>query len=181
VVSTFLGESQALTVEGDFTMNSGTTLEFDIVSPNILDQLVVNGQFKADGVLQVTLLDGAPAPKLGDMFDILDFGSSSGAFDAYQLPGLTTGLAWSVANLPTTGELEVVQDVDLDDDGDVDGDDFLIIQRTNPSLIPAWNALYNSQIFTPLVVASTSVPEPASLLLFVIGGCGLLVGRRRHC
>lgn len=57
----------------------------------------------------------------------------------------------------------VANDADVDDDGDVDGDDFLVIQRDDPSLIPQFQADYG---MTGLGVASVgAVPEPASFLL----------------
>ena len=81
-----VGSGETLTVEGDFTLEAGATLELDIVSPTILDLLDISGEFDAAGTLSVTLVDGAPAPLVGDVFDILDFSSSSGAFDALDLP-----------------------------------------------------------------------------------------------
>ena len=52
-------------------------------------------------------------------------------------------------------------DVDLDDDGDVDGQDLLLIQQTDPALIPAWQFEYGSG--SPLR-ASRAVPEPGNLV-----------------
>lgn len=60
------------------------------------------------------------------------------------------------------------EDVDLDNDGDVDGQDFLIIQRTDPSLIPDWEAQYGNVSLS----AVSAVPEPTTLLLV---GLALLV------
>ena len=50
-------------------------------------------------------------------------------------------------------------DPDVNGDGFVDGLDFLEIQRTDPSLIPAWEAAYGA---APPVSA---VPEPMSASL----------------
>lgn len=52
--------------------------------------------------------------------------------------------------------------VDLDADGDVDGADFLIVQRTSPLLIPQWQTEYGS---STSLVAGQSVPEPSTLVL----------------
>ncbi|MGI9429591.1 MAG: lamin tail domain-containing protein [Bythopirellula sp.] len=67
-------------------------------------------------------------------------------------------------------------DVDLDNDGDVDGIDFLEIQRTNPTLIPEWEAQYGGGSLS----AVSAVPEPTTLAM-----CGLALAvapwmRRRH-
>ena len=67
-------------------------------------------------------------------------------------------------------------DVDLDDDLDVDGTDFLLIQRTDSSLIPAWSDAYGSSL--PLGTIGV-VPEPASLLLILSTMAISLASRRR--
>jgi len=63
-------------------------------------------------------------------------------------------------------------DGDFDDDGDVDGEDFLAWQRgESPDPLSAgdladWEANYGS---APLVAAATSVPEPSAPLLIAVG------------
>jgi len=54
--------------------------------------------------------------------------------------------------------------VDLDDDGDVDGADFLLIQRSDPSLIPAWVAAYGNGALSS---ATAAVPEPSAVTLLL--------------
>lgn len=155
--------SQLVTLEvgGDYVQHSQASLRLDIYSPGILDKLDVAGHFAADGTLVVSLVDGAPAPQLGDRFDILKFGSLSGNFAEYDLPVLEPGLAWNVTSLLTIGELEVVRNVDFNSDGDVDGRDFLAIQRIDPSLIFDWQKLYGGRLVTPMTTLSLVVPEPA--------------------
>jgi autotransporter-associated beta strand protein len=165
-----------LEVNGDYVQDSDAALELDIFSPTILDRLEVEGQLSASGTLAVSLADGAPLPQHGDTFEILGFGSFSGEFDQYELPPLELGLAWNVSNLGITGELEVVRDADLDNDGDVDGRDFLLLQRLDPLLTVDWQVLYGSQLVTPLLVASAVIPEPAtcSLLCLASAGSGMM-------
>jgi hypothetical protein len=117
--------------------------------------------------LRLSLVSGAPNPAIGDLFKILEFGSTSGEFASFNLPLLDAGLAWDVTNLLITGELEVVADVDLDDDGDVDGRDLLLIQRTNPELTASWQALYGNQLVQP-GISTIAVPEPSSLAALVM-------------
>ncbi|MBD16458.1 MAG: hypothetical protein CMJ72_15075 [Planctomycetaceae bacterium] len=56
---------------------------------------------------------------------------------------------------------------DFDSDGDVDGDDFLLWQR-NPGvgLLSDWQGSYGTGT---VLAATTSVPEPASALLVILG------------
>lgn len=72
-------------------------------------------------------------------------------------------------------------DADFDNDGDVDGNDFLVWQRggspngVTPGDLAAWQTNYGGP--TPNVALATSVPEPASLALLF--GALLCVGVRR--
>ena len=156
-----------LHVAGDFTHERGASLYLDIHSPAVHDTVRVDGELITGGILDVTLESGAPSPQAGDVFSLLIFDSASGGFLDYSLPELASGLAWNVSNLLTTGELEVVVDVDLDDDGFVTGNDYLLIQQTDPSLTSAWQALYGSELVIGMgsgPIASI-VPEPSSLIL----------------
>lgn len=60
----------------------------------------------------------------------------------------------------------VSADADIDGDGDVDGADFLAIQRTDPSLISQWQTEYGNGI--GVLVATNSVPEPSAVGLLVL-------------
>jgi autotransporter-associated beta strand protein len=177
-ISVPVGET--LTVMGDALFGASTTLALDVFSPAIGDKLAVSGNFSAGGLLDVNLAAGAPAPALGNVFDVLDFGSAAGGFDSFALPTLASGLAWNLSKLTTIGALEVVVDVDLDNSGLVDGQDFLLIQRTDPTLIAAWQPLFGSRLATPTEMAFAAVPEPTTAIL----ACALLsmasVGRRKR-
>lgn len=156
-------EAQTLNVQGDLLLNAGATLALDILTPTISDTMNVTGNLAAAGTLAVTLNSGAPAPALGNVFDILDFTTASGAFQSFSLPTLGSGLAWNTSNLLTTGELSVIASVgtpgDFDNDGDVDGRDFMLWQR-NPSIgnLSDWQTNFGAG---PLS-AATAVPEPST-------------------
>jgi hypothetical protein len=66
---------------------------------------------------------------------------------------------------------------DLDGDGDVDGADFLAIQRSDSSLIPAWQTSYGTGSGSAASIAA--VPEPSSCLLLLAGSLFAAVRRRR--
>ncbi|QDT01585.1 DUF7453 family protein [Adhaeretor mobilis] len=55
---------------------------------------------------------------------------------------------------------------DTEPDGDVDGADFLALQRTNPSLIPTWRTEYGSG--GSVIAASQQVPEPSAIALLLL-------------
>ncbi|MDC0936555.1 hypothetical protein OAS39_09720 [Pirellulales bacterium] len=57
---------------------------------------------------------------------------------------------------------------DADEDGDVDGRDFLILQRENPEKIPLWETAYGTD--ASLAAAAQPVPEPAALVLAALCG-----------
>lgn len=102
--------------------------------------------------------------------------------NAFQVGGDTNSLTFQYRNADTgaivSGDIELVTsgpNGDYDNDGDVDGRDFLIWQRGNsptplsPGDLAAWQANYG----TNPVLAFEAVPEPASLLLFAPGILGL--------
>jgi hypothetical protein len=90
---------------------------------------------------------------------------------------------WNVSNLTTTGTLQVVQDVDLDNDGYVTGNDFLLLQQTDPTLLSTWQSEFGTQVVagSNALPAGNAVPEPAGatlLILSIIATSGSVRRRR---
>jgi autotransporter-associated beta strand protein len=79
-----------LHVGGNYSQNSGGTLEIEIASLFSFDQLVVAGTASLSGTLDVTL-DGYTG-NAGDMFTILTSSGLSGNFLNFDLPELSNGL-----------------------------------------------------------------------------------------
>ena len=96
-----------LTIEGDYHQSTGGKLRIELGGLTVgqdYDMLDVGGEVLLEGgTLEVLLLDGF-TPSAGDLFDILDFGSLSGSFDAIDLPA---GIAWDTSQLLTGGTLSV--------------------------------------------------------------------------
>jgi subtilase-type serine protease len=98
-----------MTIAGNYSQIASGTLLIDLGGRTAVteyDQLSVTGNSMLDGTLSVALIDGF-APKLGDSFDILDWGTLSGMFSTLQLPALNMGLAWDTSQLYTTGAISV--------------------------------------------------------------------------
>jgi hypothetical protein len=67
---------------------------------------------------------------------------------------------------------------DFDGDGDVDGADFLLIQRADPSRIEAWKSQFGQG--GNLGATTAAVPEPATLALVSVSALAVAVIGRRH-
>jgi len=79
---------------------------------------------------------------------------------------------------PGTFVTVAISPVDLDGDGDVDGADFLAIQRTNPALIPQWEIEFGNG--SEALSAVSSVPEPSSVMLIGLAMALLPLARRQR-
>ncbi len=167
-----------LSIAGDFSLDPGSNLELNVFDVSSYDSMDVAGLLSLGGDLRVTLDATAPALQSGDSFDILNFGSLTGTFGALDLPPLANGLGWDISELLVSGILEVVDSADFDGDGDVDGADFLAIQRSSPTLIPLWELQFGA---SPSVAAShysASVPEPRAVALFAASIMCIAANRR---
>lgn len=95
-----------LTVLGDYHQSAEGTLRVELGGTERgaeYDVLSVAGTASLDGQLEVVLYDEF-SPKVGDEFDILDFGNLVGRFAELKLPGWIT---WDTSNLETEGALIV--------------------------------------------------------------------------
>ncbi len=174
-----------LTVTGNYLQEAGVILSIELggkQAGKTYDVLNVQGNISlVGGSLEVLLTDGfTPSP--GDSFDILDFSSLSGSFSALSLP---SGIEWNTSQLLTSGVIFVASG-DFDQDGDVDGADFLIWQRgfgttggatltegdangdgnVNGLDLSIWQNTYSLSLGS--LSAVVSVPEPSSMLLVVM-------------
>ncbi|TWT90865.1 Autotransporter-associated beta strand repeat protein [Pseudobythopirellula maris] len=120
--------TEVLGVAGDVLLESGAVVSFGVAGSGVNDRLEIGGGFTAGGLLQVQLVNGAPAPEQGDSFDLFDFASASGAFDEYDLPELGAGLRWDTSGLTEEGSLlvSVALAGDFNENGVVDAADFTV-------------------------------------------------------
>ncbi len=154
-------------------------------------------EYAADEAAGTTTNAVAAVLYLADNVDWPD-SNNSGSVSLNNLGSDTTnGLNWNVSNEFDTVSFQISVDtelhpggdvgspgsftavatspVDLDGDGDVDGADFLAIQRTNPALIAQWITEYGSGA----VSAVSAVPEPTSVVLFGLAAVLFPLTRRR--
>lgn len=117
-------------------------------------------------------------PTLGENWDNAVLGDAVGSFNAAEVSGgggLISFHGGGDVGTPGTFNTVTVADVDLDDDGDVDGADFLLIQQTNPALIPDWQAQYGAAAS----LSAAAVPEPTSMALVGLVVACLPLARRK--
>ncbi|QEG35768.1 hypothetical protein Pr1d_30740 [Bythopirellula goksoeyrii] len=181
------GASPGLThVMGNLTINSGSlAIEIGGTNPGItFDRIEVDGFADLMGTLDVTLTDSF-TPTLGESFGFLFAnGGFNSNFSALNLPDISgLGLGWQLNPGGSTLFLEVVAgglSGDFDQDGDVDGNDFLVWQRdSSVGNLADWQTNYG--LAAPLAANSSAVPEPSSLtLLALVTCCGALLRDRKR-
>jgi T5SS/PEP-CTERM-associated repeat protein/autotransporter-associated beta strand protein len=185
------GLSPTSLIVGNVALSPTSTLVMELggAAPGSgFDQLQSSAAIAFDGTLLVSLINGF-SPAAGQSFNLFDWASTSGTFDALQLPTLAGALAWNTSQLYTTGVLSVAPafTADFDKDGDVDGDD--LAQWTGDFGLDgnsdadadgdsdggdflAWQQQLGSG-GSPMAPAAAGVPEPGALALAslaVLGG-----------
>ena len=155
-------------VDGDFENTSSGTLEIEIggTNPIDFDVMIVTGNASLAGSLDLSLIGGF-SPGIGDEFTILSAAAGvTGQFD--QVTGLASlfDVAYNANSVVLTAKAtSLLSDLDLD--GDVDGSDFLFIQRTDPSRISQWQTEYGNGV--PSLASLQTVPEPSAPWLLLAG------------
>ncbi|RIK72723.1 MAG: hypothetical protein DCC67_18880, partial [Planctomycetota bacterium] len=197
------GESPAqVSYAADIFLGAGSRVVMELggTAPgSTYDQIVVDGRVSLGGRLAVTLFDGF-APSAGDAFDVISAsGGFSGDFAVHDLPPLADGLSWNLASDSQYLRLEVIgPDADFDDDGVVDGADFLQWQRqlgvsgpspvvgdaNNDQQVDLTDLGVWAQQYPPAMAAGamSAVPEPGALPLGLAALIPLVYGRGgRRC
>jgi autotransporter-associated beta strand protein len=137
------GNSPGVLIVGSLTLQSGSQTKVELggtARGTQFDAVLSGGSVNLGGTLAVSLVSGF-LPKAGDAFDILDWGSRSGTFDAMQLPTMNGRIVWDSSQLYNTGSLSVLSTYyagDINRDGNVNVADI-------SSLMTALSDLYGYQ------------------------------------
>lgn len=95
------------TIEGNYIQGAAADLLIEIAGTHDYDVLRVLGNISLAGTLNVKLVGGYE-PSMGEVFNIVRFGTLTGAFDTVNLPELTGGKQWSLSQLYATGTVSVI-------------------------------------------------------------------------
>lgn len=98
-----------LTIDGDLTSTGMVKFELAGTGSGLFDQLLVSGNLKLGGVVEIDLLDGFD-PAAGNSFNLLDFGSFNNLgyrFD-FSHAALKNGRSWDTSMFAVDGTIRVV-------------------------------------------------------------------------
>ncbi len=192
-----------VTFAGDLFYGSFATLHIELGGTTQgveYDHVQVAGQLALGGTLNVSLIDtkdGVFEPQAGQSFDILDWGSLAGTFDAIHLP-ILEGLEWNTSQLYTTGVLSVVAPGlpgDYNLNGVVDAADYVLFRKFHgtSNTLPndpiggtigtaqydTWQTNFGAANSAGSGSAIVPVPEPATGALLLLGLVTLLASQSR--
>jgi T5SS/PEP-CTERM-associated repeat protein len=119
-----------LTVEGEFATSGDLQIDVGEPFPGGFDTVAVSGNATISGSLTVSVADGYE-PQAGDAFDIMTSPFIIGAFGTVTLPATSAAGTWHYAQHGQSLEVFVTPQGDLDGDGVVGINDFLL-------LVAAW-------------------------------------------
>jgi hypothetical protein len=180
----------AIEVSGDLTLDAASTLLVEL-SGDLTNAfgapVVIGGQLHLGGRLEATLAEGF-TPSAGDLFRLVAAAGVTGDLDSWQLPPLADGLYWSLnasAIRLTLGVDAGAPTGDYNSDGVVDAADYTLWrdhqgapsgtlpndttgEPIGPAQYALWRANYGA-IPTGPTPEATPAPEPAGLLLLVVG------------
>ncbi|MCA9186683.1 MAG: sulfatase-like hydrolase/transferase [Pirellulaceae bacterium] len=179
-----------LSFDGSFFHVDGALIEMELggtdnsnaLSPQY-DQINISGAAEIHGSIRVSLANGYE-PAVSDAYDLFDWTSVTGDFSSVMLPELSGGLEWDATSLSHDGMLRVVYDTlggDFDQNGVVDGIDFLVWQRGDS---PNGGNSYDYRVWHHEFAGNgqtIAVPEPAlTQLVPAVGSAIWLLFRKRN-
>ncbi|QDS96829.1 aspartyl protease family protein [Adhaeretor mobilis] len=176
-----------LTIEGNYGNADEGTMQFDIGGPTAgteHDQLVVDGQAKLGGTLEVELVDlgGGADPTLGEEFVLITTTEGIGGFfDTLLLPE-DSDFGWLLEY--GTNDLTLIATLpgDFNNDGGVNQLDLAVWQYgygDQPNYFDGGDFLTWQRNFGSGGITSNAVPEPSSIVLLTLAGFFAIARRRQ--
>jgi RHS repeat-associated protein len=96
-----------LAIKGNYSQASAGTLTLKVggaTAGSLFDQIDVTGTAALNGTLDVSLINGF-APGLEEVFDVINFASSSGSFATFNSPLINGSAAFATSTTPTSLDL----------------------------------------------------------------------------
>ena len=170
-----LSDGLPVIVTGDLNEKTGSGYAALVRQRNASEFELSNGYYESGAPLGKTFhgydggVDGLPIDYVLPSTD--DFQSISGSIIRTSFGGY-----YPSDHYPVEVTLDVIprQTVDFDSDGDVDGADFLYLQRNNPELLPLWQMKYGIASSS----STFSLPEPSTMQLLIL--CTVLLLKRHQ-
>jgi T5SS/PEP-CTERM-associated repeat protein len=193
------GHSAGLTtVVGNYTQQTAGDLDIEIGGPSAFDNDIVNvlGSASLSGELQLALINGF-VPGAGQTFSIMQAANLRGAFsNAANGQRLATyddrgsfrvsygvGSTFNPNQIVLSNFLANPLPGDFNDDGSVDAADFIMWRKLDlgPAAYNTWRTYFG----TTLPIGSggdarATIPEPATIMLILVGMLGLFPCRTRQ-
>jgi hypothetical protein len=169
------GLSSTIVNAGNLTLSPTSTLIMELggTTPGSgHDQIDASGELAFDGIMQVALVNGF-APAIGQSFNLFNWSSASGSFDAINLPTLGASLAWDTSQLYVDGTLSIDLAGNFNHDGTVDAADYVVWRKNDGSQAgyDMWRANFGATFGSSpgADFANSTVPEPIGWLMLFIG------------
>lgn len=174
---TFDPSPLAASMDGELAASSAPATGFHLTVGDVIG-LTINGDLNLGGNAELAIdYVGDETVDVGDVLPVISVtGNILGSFANSEL--VASGRSWDIDILGndvivTAGSLVSGPDGDFDNDGDVDGSDFLYWQRNlgDPTTLANWQNAYNGS-GAPLAGAA-AVPEPSTMVLTLLAlvGC----------
>jgi hypothetical protein len=189
--ATSFGDERVLTIDGNYSQASGATLEVEIAGGNAFNKLLVTGSAVLGGDLSVSLATGF-MPQASDVFEILEAAALISQF-GNAAPGARIAAAGGAGSFVvdydytndrvTLSDFAMLLPGDFNSNGIVDAADYTVWRNGLGSTYTqddynVWRDHFGQTAGSGSSASTNAtVPEPASVLLLLMGVLAILARR----